>query len=102
VTLLEAEVERAREREVARAAARPREVVEAELAELAAEARRLRRPEWDDVVAADGEEPDVAALLARRDQLEAALAAAGDLAAELRRLSDEQAAAERRVASLEK
>lgn len=102
VEVAEAAVRRAADREAARAAARPRAVVEAELAELAAEARRLRRPEWGDVRPEEAEEPDMSALIARRDQLAAAVAAEAHRAREVERLQDEHAAAERRVRSLDR
>ena len=95
-------VDRAGEREAARAAARPRDAVEADLARLDAEARRLRRPEWTNVTLADAEEPDVASLMARRDQLTAELGAVGEPDhGAVERVADRHAAVERRVTALE-
>lgn len=101
VGALEWGVERARDREAARAAARPREEVEADLARLNAEVRRLRRPEWTEVTATDAAEPDVEELTAQRDQLAAELATKRLPQADFDRLVDRHSALERRVAALE-
>lgn len=94
-------IERAREREVARTAARPREAVEADLTRLNAEVRRLRRPEWTEVSATDAELPDVEELTARRDAVAAELDKQRPSTTVLERLTDRHAAVERRVAALE-
>jgi hypothetical protein len=94
-------LERAREREEARSRARSRDVVDADLDRLQADAAKLRRPEWDEVTAADAGGPDLATLTARRHEVEEALAAAPRLQVDLDRLTDRHSAMERRVASLE-
>jgi hypothetical protein len=97
-------LERAREREAARAAARSREEVDADLARLEAEEARLRRPEWVGTVSsADASEPDVASLVARRDQLTAEVAAAERPfdRRELEHLTAHHEAAVRRVTAME-
>jgi hypothetical protein len=80
-------IERATEREAARAAARSPELIEADLARLGAEARRLRRPEFASVTAADAGDPDVESLRAERDALSASLAEHERAGADLDRLS---------------
>lgn len=80
-------IERAAEREAARAAARSPEAIEADLARLGAEARRLRRPEFAGVTAADAGDPDVESLRSQRDALSASLAEHERAGADLERLS---------------
>jgi hypothetical protein len=80
-------IERATEREAARVAARSPEVIEADLARLGAEARRLRRPEFAGVTAADAGDPDVESLRIERDALSASLAEHDRAGADLERLS---------------
>lgn len=97
---------RAAEREAARAAARPREQIEADLHRLNAEVRRLRRPEWTEVSANEADGPDLADLEAEKARLEAELAAAREAATaasgiDAERLADRHAALERRVTALE-
>jgi len=93
-------VARAAEREEARANARPRAEIDAEILELQNAAAQLRRPEWATVTAADAEAPDVAELEARRAELVDALTAArADV--DIDRLADRHAAVERRVTALE-
>lgn len=92
----------AAERERARAGARPREVVEAELAELEARARQDYQPEWgSSVVPADTEEPDVEALRRRREEVARAYETAARVLPDIERLADRRAAVERRVTVLE-
>ena len=103
---LEAAADHAREREAARAVARPASVVDADLHRLRAEARRLHRPEWADVTASMAEGPDVATLVAERSAIAAELTAARDAAraaasVDVATLSDRHAAVERRVTALE-
>jgi hypothetical protein len=94
-------VERAAEREEARARARPREEIQAELEQLQETARTLRRPEWSSVTAAEAHPAlDADALEARRDAVKAQLAAISP-EVDVARLADRQAALERRVLSLE-
>lgn len=93
-------VARAAEREEARAAARPRPEIDAEILELQNVAARLRRPEWATVTAADADAPDLGELEARRAELVTALTAArADV--DIDRLADRHAAVERRVTALE-
>jgi hypothetical protein len=92
--------EQATQRETARAAARPREDIEADLAQLDAEVRRLERPEFGVVHAAEADEPAIEALIGERDRLHAALAVDEPLVLELDRIADRHAAMERRVAAL--
>lgn len=99
-------VERAREREAARVAARPREAVEQDLHRLNAEVRRLRRPEWTEVTATEASGPGVEELEAQRAELAAELTAVKEAAraasgVDLERLADRHAAVERRVNALE-
>jgi hypothetical protein len=84
-------IERAGEREAARAAARAPELIEEDLARLGAEARRLRRPEFAGVTAADAGDPDVASLRGQRDALSASLAEHERAGADLERLSTRRA-----------
>lgn len=100
VTALDTAVDHARNRQAARKAARPMAEIKADIERLTTEARALRRPEWHDVEAADVDEPDVAALVARRDQLEAQLAEFRP-GVDVERLQDRHAAVERRVTALE-
>jgi hypothetical protein len=100
VGALQQAVAQAGEREAARARARPRAEVDAELAELQETAARLRQPEWDSVTAAEATAPDVAEIEARHSEVLARLAEArGDVDTE--RLADRHAAVARRVAALE-
>ena len=96
-------VERAAERQHARLRARPRAEIEEDLTRLQNEARRLRRPEWASVQAADAEGPDLDELVARQAQLRSQLENEGgrEVAIDLDRLVDRHSAMERRVASLE-
>jgi hypothetical protein len=90
------------ERERARAGARPAEVVEAELAELEARARREYQPEWGaSVVPDDSAEPDIEALRRRRDEAARAYEVASRVVPDVERLADRRAAVERRVTVLE-
>jgi hypothetical protein len=90
------------ERERARASARPSEVVEAELAELEARARRDYQPEWgSSVVPDDSAEPDVEALQRRREEAARAYETAARVVPDVERLADRRAAVERRVTVLE-
>lgn len=97
---LELAVEHAAEREAARAVARPRAEIDAELRELEASAQRLRRPEWGKVTAAEAATPDVEELEERRAELAARLAK-GRGEVDIERLADRHAAIERRVAALD-
>lgn len=100
VGALEWAVSRAAEREESRNRARPREEIDAELAELQETAARLRQPEWATVTAADATTPDIPELEARRATLVAEIAdARGEV--DIERLADRHAAVERRVAALE-
>jgi hypothetical protein len=93
-------VERAKDREDARSLARSRDEVEQDLVHLQEEARRLRRPEWATVTAADAEEPDLDHLMRRRQEVTAALSdTSPDV--DVEHLSDRHSAMERRVAALE-
>ncbi len=97
---VEQAVEQASEREAARAAARPREEIDAELRDLDESARRLRRPEWGKVTAAEAATPDIGELEARRSDLAARLSQSrGEV--DVERLADRHAAIERRVAALD-
>lgn len=100
VGALEWAITRAEEREDARRRARPREEIEAELAQLTESAAALRRPEWDAVTAAEAETPDLAELEARREAVAAGLGSGG-AEIDVERLADRHAAVERRVAALE-
>jgi hypothetical protein len=100
VGALEWAIRRATEREEARANARPRGAIEADLDRLTAEATRLRRPEWASVTASDAG-PDVDALERRRDVLRALIASTPASSLDIDRLSDRHSALERRVAALE-
>jgi hypothetical protein len=93
-------VSRAAEREEARALARSRDEIESDLLHLQEEARRLRRPEWATVTAADAEEPDLESLLARRAELSAAMSETRP-EVDIEHLADRHSSIERRVASLE-
>jgi hypothetical protein len=100
VGALEWAVTRAAEREEARAKARPRAEIDAEIVELQNTAAQLRRPEWATVTAADAEAPDLGELEARRAELVSELSAArADV--DVDRLADRHAAVERRVTALE-
>lgn len=94
-------VGRAAEREDARARARSREEIEDDLVRLQAEARRLRRPEWASVTAADADVPDVETLHARKDELEKIVREASRGTFDVDRVADRHSAMERRVAALE-
>lgn len=92
----------AQERSSARTAARPRDVVESELADLEARARREHRPEWGaSVEAADAEDLDIDELRARRDATASAYDTASRLVPDIDRLADRRSAVERRVNVLE-
>ncbi len=97
---LEWAVARAVEREEARASARPRPEIDAELELLEASARQLRRPEWTTVTAADAATPDIEELEERREKVLAKLAEVRP-EVDVVRLADRQAAVERRVMALE-
>jgi hypothetical protein len=97
---LEWAVARATERELARANARPTEVIEVELASLEERAQSMRRPEWSGVTADEADAPDVDELHERREKLARRLAERGD-PVDLARLADRNAALERRVTALE-
>ena len=92
---------RAVERERARSSARDVDEVEAELAKLEDEARRTRRPEFMGVTPAEADEPDLEALLLRRDATVAAHGAGRSLLPDVARLADRHSALERRVGVLE-
>lgn len=95
-------INRAEERLRTRESARPLAEVEAELAQLEAQARRESRPEWDAKVSpADAEEPDYAELQQRRDEAMNAWTAASRLVPDVKRIVDRCSALERRVAVLE-
>jgi uncharacterized protein YhaN len=92
----------AKERSSARTAARPRDVVEAELADLEARARREHRPEWgSSVVPDDAEDLDIDELRSRRDATGRAYDTASRVVPDIDRLADRRAAVERRVSVLE-
>lgn len=93
-------VARATEREEARTRARPKAEIDAELDALEESARRLRRPEWSTVTAAEAAAPDLDELTERRAKLHARLADAQP-EVDVVRLADRQAAVERRVMALE-
>ena len=97
---LEWAVARAAEREEARANARPREVIEAELEDLQETARRLRRPEWATVSPSEADAPDIGELEERREKLLVRLDEVQP-DTDVVRLADRQAAVERRVMALE-
>jgi hypothetical protein len=105
VGALEWAIGRASEREEARARARDREAIENDLVRLQDDVRRLRRPEWATVTAAEANEPDIDELAARKAELEKELAtvrpedADPDLGVD--RVADRHSAMERRVAALE-
>jgi hypothetical protein len=91
---------RAAEREEARAHARPRPEIDAELELLQESARRLRRPEWTTVTAADAATPDIGELEERREKVIAKLDEVRP-EVDVVRLADRHAALERRVMALE-
>lgn len=93
-------VDRAAEREGARANARPCAQIDAELDLLQESARRLRRPEWSSVTAAEAGTPDIDELEERREKLLVQLAEVRP-EVDVVRLADRQAALERRVMALE-
>ena len=97
---LEWGVARAREREEARANARPSAVIEAELVTLQDTARRLRRPEWAEVSPSEADAPDIGELEERREKLLVRLEEVQP-DTDVVRLADRQAAVERRVMALE-
>ena len=88
------------EREATRHAARPRQEIQADLAALEVEVRRLERPEFGTVRPAEADELDVGSLLAERQRVQAQLAVDEPMLAELDRVADRHAAMERRVAAL--
>lgn len=92
--------DRAAKRERARADARPCAQIDAELDLLQESARRLRRPEWSSVTAAEAGTPDIEELEERREKLLVQLAEARQ-EVDVVRLADRQAALERRVMALE-
>lgn len=100
VGALEQAISGATEREEARRRARPREELDAELAELQNAAAQLQRPEWATVTAADAATPDITELETRCSELLAQLTTAR-AEVDVDRLADRQAAVERRVAALE-
>ena len=82
-------IEKARDRDAARAASRPLAEIDEDLERLAAEARQQRRPEFAGVTAADAvEDTEVEALRAERDQLSASLTEHEQASADLERLSE--------------
>ena len=91
---------RAAEREQARADARSPAEIEGDLDRLQEAARRLRRPEWSTVTAAEAATPDIGDLEERRAKLVVDLT---DVQPEIdvARLADRRAALERRVTALE-
>jgi hypothetical protein len=92
----------AAERVRARQAARPVDVVQAELARLEEKVRLESRPEWNHQISpADAEEPDVDRLRRRQLEAAAAYAAAERIVPDVERLTDRRNALERRVAVLE-
>ncbi len=93
-------VGRANDREEARVLARSRDEVEQDLVHLQEEARRLRRPEWATVTAADAEEPDLDHLQRRRQEVTAALSETSP-EVDVEHLADRHSAMERRIAALE-
>ena len=97
---LEWAVARAAEREEARANARPKAVIEAELATLEETARRLRRPEWATVTASEADAPRHRRARAPREAARAQLREVNP-EVDVVRLADRQAAVERRVMALE-
>lgn len=97
---LEWAVARASEREEARANARPKAEIEADLHTLQAAARELRRPEWATVSADEAAAPDLDELQEQLEKLQARLAEARP-EVDVVRLADRQAAVERRVMALE-
>ena len=97
---LEWAVARAREREEARANARPSSVIEAELLNLQETARRLKQPEWSTVSPSEANLPDIPELEASRAALAARLREMGS-DVDVVRLADRQSALERRVMALE-
>src|SRR5262249_36676449 len=72
-----------------------------DLTRLENEARRLRRPEWASVQAADAVGPDVDELRARHSELQAKFESTKETVVDLERLADRHSAMERRVAALE-
>jgi hypothetical protein len=100
VGALEWAVSQAREREEARANARPTAVIEAELVTLEETARRMKRPEWADVSPAEAALPDIVELEETRAKLAARLREDGP-DVDVVRLADRQSALERRVMALE-
>lgn len=100
VGALEWAVDRAAEREGVRANGRPRAEIDAELDLLQESARRLRRPEWTTVTAAEAGTPDIDELEERREKLLVQLAEARP-EVDVVRLADRHAALERRVTALE-
>jgi hypothetical protein len=92
----------AHERSSARTDARSRDIVEAELADLEARARREHRAEWgNSIVPADAEDLDIDELRARRDATAAAYDTASRVIPDIERLADRRNAVERRVNVLE-
>lgn len=102
IEALDRSVAACREREGARVEGRPREVVEAELAELELRARREFQPEWGPSVEPDdSEEPDLDDLKARRGDVAKAYQEASRNVPDIDRLADRRSAVERRVNVLE-
>ncbi|HEX9682936.1 MAG TPA: hypothetical protein VGA13_07630 [Acidimicrobiales bacterium] len=94
-------VQRAAEREEARANARPLTEVEVDLARLERAAAELRRPEWNNVTLAEASEPDLDVLQNKRHELADAYEAARQMVPDLARLRDRHRALVRRVDVLE-
>jgi hypothetical protein len=95
-------IDDARRRDAARAAARDRAVVEAELAALEERARAERRPEWGNSLPTEvGDEPDVESLTRRRAHVHESWETAARLVPDIDALADRCAAVERRVAVIE-
>ena len=102
IASLEVAFTAARERELARTDARPRDVVEARLAELEERARREYQQEWGSSVAPDpSEEPDIDELRAQREATARAYETSSRIVPDVERLADRRSAVERRVSVLE-
>lgn len=102
IAALDVALAAARDRDHGREQARPREIVEAELAELEARARREHQPEWGASIVPDATpEPDIEELRAQRESTAAAYESAARLVPDVERLSDRRNAVERRVNVLE-
>lgn len=94
-------IEGAAGRAAARAQARPTAVIDADLARLDADARRLHRPEFVGVTAEEASAPDIDALRAERGPLSASLAEHERAGADVERLTARRAELAAAVTELE-